>query len=69
MEEQEISLRELIEVLLKRKKIIFIVTAIALIVGVVVSFMITPIYKVSGKMQLANYEGSDFTNINYAVQV
>ncbi|KJS85442.1 MAG: hypothetical protein JM58_08340 [Peptococcaceae bacterium BICA1-8] len=69
MEEQEISLRELIEVLLKRKKIIFIVTAIALIAGVVVSFMITPIYKVSGKMQLANYEGSDLTNINYAAQV
>lgn len=55
--EEEISLRELIEVLLKGKKIIGIITAVAVILSVIVSFMMPPVYEARATL-LANPIGT-----------
>ncbi|WP_341876753.1 GumC family protein [Defluviitalea saccharophila] len=65
--EEEISLRELIEVLLKGRKLIGIITAVAVILSVVVSFMMSPVYEARATL-LANPIGSkqnkEITNSN-----
>ncbi|HOQ17087.1 MAG TPA: Wzz/FepE/Etk N-terminal domain-containing protein [Defluviitaleaceae bacterium] len=43
--EQEISLRELIEVLLKNKKLIAIITGVSLIFSLILSFTTPPVYE------------------------
>ena len=55
--EEEISLKELIEVLLKGKKLIGIITAVAVILSVVVSFIMPPVYEARATL-LANPIGS-----------
>ncbi|NLK98293.1 MAG: hypothetical protein GX272_09510 [Epulopiscium sp.] len=65
--EEEISLRELIEVLLKGKKLIGIITAAAVLLSAVVSFIIPPVYEARATL-LANPIGSqqskEITNSN-----
>jgi succinoglycan biosynthesis transport protein ExoP len=55
--EEEISLRELIEVLLKGKKIIGIITAVAVILSVIMSFIMPPVYEARATL-LANPIGT-----------
>jgi len=65
--EEEISLRELIEALLRNKKLIAIITAVATAISVVVSLIMPPVYEARTTL-LANPIGSrqnkEITNSN-----
>ncbi len=71
--EQEISLRELIEILLKRKLIIIGITGVAVLVSAIVSFFILdPVYETkmvlmasnfSDKLQTTQFKGEGIDNI------
>lgn len=52
MEEQEVSLRDYIRVIRKRKKTILLLFSIAVIASVVVSFVLPPVYEVASTIKI-----------------
>ena len=52
MEEREVTLREYIQVIKKRKKIIVLVFCIAVAISVVVSFVLPPVYQVKSTVKI-----------------
>jgi len=52
MEEKEVTLREYIQVIKKRKKIILLVFCIAVAISVVVSFVLPPVYQVKSTVKI-----------------
>ena len=59
--EQEISLRELIEVLLKHKKLIAIITGVTFALSLIISFITPPVYEARTTL-LVNPIGSQQKN-------
>lgn len=65
MEEEEIVLREYINVLLKRKSIIILIFLIAVITAAIISyFALSPIYRSSTVFSVAQVDGQPVININ-----
>jgi capsular polysaccharide biosynthesis protein len=52
MEEKEVTLREYIQIIKKRKKIILLVFCIAVAISVVVSFVLPPVYQVKSTVKI-----------------
>lgn len=52
MEEKEVTLREYVQVIRKRKKIILLVFCIAVAISVVVSFILPPVYRVESTVKI-----------------
>ena len=52
MEEQEVSLRDYIRVIRKRKKVILLLFFIAVIASAVVSFVLSPVYEVTSTLKI-----------------
>jgi len=52
MEEKEVTLREYIQVIKKRKKIILLVFCIAVAISIVVSFILPPVYRVESTVKI-----------------
>jgi len=52
MEEKEVTLREYVQVIKKRKKIILLVFCIAVAISVVVSFVLPPVYQVKSTVKI-----------------
>ena len=68
--EEEIDLREYINVLLKRKGIIIIIFLIAIITATLVSyFAITPVYQSSMVFSVAKIDGKAVINITEALEI
>ena len=66
MEEQEVDLRDYINVLLKRKKLISCITLVAvLITGILSCFVLPPVYEASGSLLVNPKEATvNITNPN-----
>ncbi|MBO8169570.1 MAG: hypothetical protein H0Z35_10350 [Thermoanaerobacteraceae bacterium] len=67
--EQEIDLREIVLVLLKRKWLIIGLFVAAVIISAVASSFMTPVYKVTAKLELGNYGDATYTNPARAVEI
>jgi capsular polysaccharide biosynthesis protein len=70
IQEEEIDLREYINVLLKRKGIIILIFLIAVITAVSISyFALTPIYQSSTVFSVAQVDGQPVINITEALEI
>jgi len=70
MEEEEIDLREYINVLLKRKGIIILIFLIVVITAAMVSyFVLSPIYQSSTVFSVAQVDGQPVINITEALEI
>jgi len=70
IQEEEIDLREYINVLLKRKGIIILIFLIAVTTAAIVSyFVISPIYKTSTVFSVAKIDGRAVINITEALEI
>ena len=70
MEEEEIDLREYINVLLKRKGVIILIFLIAVITAALVSyFALSPIYRSSTVFSVAQVDGQPVINITEALEI
>ena len=70
IQEEEIDLREYINVLLKRKGIIILIFLIAVIIAALVSyFAISPVYQASTVFSVAKIDGRPVINITEALEI
>ena len=70
MQEEEIDLREYINVLLKRKGIIILIFLIAMITAALVSyFALSPVYQASTVFSIAKIDGRAVINITEALEI
>ncbi|MBA7521769.1 hypothetical protein ES705_13880 [subsurface metagenome] len=70
IQEEEIDLREYINVLLKRKSIIILIFLIAVITAALVSyFAISPVYQSSAVFSVAQIDGRAVINITESLEI
>jgi len=70
MQEEEIDLREYINVLLKRKSVIILIFLIAVITAALVSyFVLSPVYQASTVFSVAKIDGRAVINITEALEI
>jgi capsular polysaccharide biosynthesis protein len=70
IQEEEIDLREYINVLLKRKSIIILIFLIAVITAAIVSyFVLSPVYQSSEVFSVAKIDGRAVINITEAIEI
>ena len=70
MQEEEIDLREYINVLIKRKSIIILIFLIAVITSALVSyFVLSPVYQASTVFSVAKIDGRAVINITEALEI
>jgi len=70
MQEEEIDLREYINVLIKRKSIIILIFLIAVITSALVSyFVLSPVYQASTVFSVAKIDGQAVINITEALEI
>jgi len=70
MEEEEIDLREYINVLLKRKGIIILIFLIAVITAAIISYLVlSPVYRSSTVFSVAQVDGQPVINITETLEI